>query len=145
MPIVFQTGHVLFSSYFMTACHPLRRVRFSIVCFFNLLIYFVSCVITSTVNFGGEYGHNNYCSSPSLTRVCLTQRVQAQIIFGQCLLTLSSEPLSCLTSGNVEIKMFIPVVILFVVVYACETWSHAFWNRMRRKIFGSTSEEVRGD
>jgi hypothetical protein len=45
-------------------------------------------------------------------------------------------------------------VILLVVLYGCETWSHILWaehglrvlkNRIPREIFGSKREEIIGD
>ena len=61
---------------------------------------------------------------------------------------LSSSPLS----KNVTIKIY-GTVILCVIVYGCETWSHTekhrlgvFQNRVLRKVFrGKRDEEVRGE
>jgi hypothetical protein len=60
---------------------------------------------------------------------------------------------SQLLSKNLKIRMY-KTIILFVVLYGCETWSltlreghrlEVFENRVLRKIFGSKSDEVTGE
>jgi hypothetical protein len=59
---------------------------------------------------------------------------------------------SCLLSRNVKIKIY-KTIILPVVLYGCETWSHTlreehrlrvFENRVLRRIFAPKRDEVTG-
>jgi hypothetical protein len=60
---------------------------------------------------------------------------------------------SCLLSRNVKVKIY-KTIILLVVLYGCETWSHTvreehrlrvFQNRVLRRIFGPKRDEVTGE
>ena len=60
---------------------------------------------------------------------------------------------SSLLSKNIKVKIYRTIILPFVFLYGCETWSptvneehrpRVFGNRVRRKKFGLTRDEVTG-
>ena len=79
---------------------------------------------------------------------------EEQLKFGECLLPFSPESfVSHLLSKNKKIKMY-RIVNFYIVWYGCETWSltlreehwlRGFENRLLKKIFGPTRQDVNED
>jgi hypothetical protein len=90
----------------------------------------------------------------SLPQNCIQEENESRLRSGNaCYHSLQNLVSSSLLSKDIKIKIY-RTIILPVVLYECETWSHAlrvehrlrlFENMVLRRIFGRTRDEVRGE
>jgi hypothetical protein len=85
---------------------------------------------------------------------CMQEEIKSRLNLGNtCYRSVQSLLSSCLLSRNVKVKIY-KTVIQPVVLYGCETWSltlkeenrlRMFDNRVQRRIFEPTRDEVTGE
>jgi hypothetical protein len=81
---------------------------------------------------------------------CIHKEIERKLNSGNATAICLEPFVFCLTSNNLEIKLY-KTMVLTVVLYECESWFHAlreghrlkvFENRVLRRKFGSKREEV---
>jgi hypothetical protein len=94
-----------------------------------------------------------YLGATLMDRNCIHEEIRSRLNLGNaCYHAVQNLLSSCVLSRNVKIRIY-KTIILPVVLYGCETWSHTlreehrlrvFENRVLRRIFGPKRDEVTG-
>jgi hypothetical protein len=96
-----------------------------------------------------------YLGTTLTNKNAIQEEIKSRFKLGNaCYYSVQNLLSSSLLSKKLKIKIYLPRIILPVVLYGCETWSltlreerrlMVFENRVLRRVFGPTGDEVTGE